>query len=314
MAMHRPIPPPATDTRPGVLVGLIGAGIQASLTPAMHEREGALNGLDYAYHLFDIEVLEPVEALPALLKKAEQLGFAGLNITHPYKQAVIAHLDALSPDASAIGAVNTVLFKDGRRIGHNTDWWGFAEAFKHDLSDSRRFNVVQLGAGGAGSAVGHALLTLGVENLTIVDTAPDKAAQLAAALQRRFPQARVVASNRPDEAIGAADGLVNATPVGMAKYAGTPLPIALLRPEMWVVDIIYFPQETELLRQARALGCRAVNGGGMAVFQAAEAFRLFCGRVADPERMQALFTALCTTAADKLSRRNGWPSQTGRKG
>ena len=294
--------------QPSVLVGLIGAGIQASLTPAMHEREGALNGLRYAYHLFDIEVLEPVEELPALLKTAETLGFAGLNITHPYKQAIIAHLDALSPDASAIGAVNTVLFRDGQRIGHNTDWWGFAEAFRRDLSVEARRNVVQLGAGGAGSAVGQALLTLGVESLSIVDTASDKASQLADALQQRFPKARVAALRSPDEAVGAADGLVNATPIGMAKYAGVPLPAALLRPDLWVVDINYFPQETELLREARALGCRAMNGGGMAVFQAAEAFRLFSGRVADPKRMQDLFDSLCTTPAGDLIRRNGWPS------
>ena len=301
--------PPATDTPRNVLVGLIGDGIQLSLTPAMHERAGTLNGLNYTYRLFDTEMLKPAEELAAMLDKAEQLGFAGLNITHPYKQAVIGHLDELSADASAIGAVNTVLFRDGKRIGHNTDWFGFAEAFRRDLSDSRCHSVVQLGAGGAGSAVGHALLTLGVENLSISDMAPQKAAQLAQALARRFPQARVTPLSTPDEAMRSADGLVNATPIGMAKYAGVPLPTALLRPDMWVVDIIYFPQETELLRQARALGCRVQNGGGMAVFQAAEAFRLFSGCVADPQRMQDVFTALCATPAEKLTRRNGWPKQ-----
>lgn len=297
----------APGTRRRVTVGLVGGGIQSSLTPAMHEREGARHGLDYRYHLFDVEETKAAGDLAALLEKAEDLGFAGLNVTHPYKQAVLSYLDELSPDARAIGAVNTVLFRNGRRTGHNTDWFGFAEAFRRDFADVRRGSVLQFGAGGAGSAVGHALLTLGVDEIAIVDTDLNKASQLAMSLQARFPQASVLALSRPDRVMSNADGIVNATPVGMAKYPGVPVPASLLRPDLWVVDIIYFPQETELLRQARALGCRAQNGGGMAVFQAAEAFRLFCGCVADPQHMQGVFDALCTTPAENLLRRNGWP-------
>jgi shikimate dehydrogenase len=271
---------------PLVLVGLIGTGIQASRTPALHEREGAEHGLRCIYKLIDLEALGlGADALPELLTAAQRFGFAGLNITHPCKQAVIPLLDDLSADARDLGAVNTVVLKDGRRVGHNTDWWGFAESFRRELTHVRRDRVVQFGAGGAGAAVAHALLTLGVGELSIVDTEEERADRLAAALRGRFGDGRAFANARVSEAVAAADGVVNTTPLGMASYPGMVVPAGLLRPDLWVADIVYFPLETELLRQARARGCRTMSGGGMAVFQAVGAFRLFTGRDADPGRM-----------------------------
>jgi shikimate dehydrogenase len=279
--------------RPSFLCGLIGAGIQASLTPRLHEREGAAQGLRYIYKLIDLPTLGcGAEALPELLQAAQRLGFAGLNVTHPCKQAVIPLLDELSADARALGAVNTVVLRGGRRIGHNTDWWGFAESFRRGLPDVPRARVAQRGAGGGGAAVAHAALTLGVERLTIVDTEPARAEQLAADLRARFGAERAVAVAEPAAALRAADGLINTTPVGMAKYPGLPLAAELLQPRLWVAEIIYFPLETELLARARALGCRTLDGGGMAVFQAVEAFRLFTGIAPDAERMLEHFGAL----------------------
>jgi shikimate dehydrogenase len=271
---------------PSVLVGLVGAGIQASRTPRLHEREGAEQGLRYIYKLIDLEALGiDASALPEILAAAQRFGFAGLNITHPCKQAVIPLLDELSPDAQALGAVNTVVLKDGRRFGHNTDWWGFAESFRRELPDVRKDRVVQFGAGGAGAAVAHALLTLGAGEVIIVDTDEARARTLVAALRERFGTARASASSAPAAAMAAADGMVNTTPLGMAKYPGMAVPAALLRLELWVADIVYFPLETELLRQARTRGCRTMSGGGMAVFQAVGAFRLFTGREPDAARM-----------------------------
>ena len=138
-----------------VLAGLIGSHIQASLTPALHMREGSEQGLQYRYDLFDLDRIAggPL-ALTSLVNAAQHQGFAGLNITHPCKQTVPPLLDELSVDARALGAVNTVVFVDGRKVGHNTDWWGFAESFRRGLQDVPLNNVVQLGAGGAGAAVG----------------------------------------------------------------------------------------------------------------------------------------------------------------
>ena len=277
-----------------VLVGLIGSGIQASRTPAMHEREGAAQGLAYVYKIIDLDTLRlSAAALPELLTAARRFGFAGLNITHPCKQAVIPLLDDLSPDARALGAVNTVVFgRDGRAVGHNTDWSGFAEAFRRTLPDVARRRVVQFGAGGAGAAVAHALLTLGVDELSLVDTDRGRSERLAQDLCGRFGTGRARAADDTARAVRAADGIVNTTPLGMTKYPGMPLARELLRPELWVADIVYFPLETELLARARALGCRTMGGGGMAVFQAADAFRLFSGREPDPERMIRHFESM----------------------
>lgn len=280
-------------TWPSILVGLVGAGIQDSRTPRLHEREGAEQGLRYVYKLIDLEVLGlDASALPDILTSAQRFGFAGLNITYPCKQAVIPLLDELSPDAAALGAVNTIVLKDGRRIGHNTDWWGFAESFKRDLPDVRKDRVVQFGAGGAGAAVAHALLTLGVGEITLIDTHEERAHSLAAALSERFGAGCASATSDCAEAMANADGLVNTTPLGMAKYPGMAVPAEMLRTDLWVADIVYFPLETELLRQARARGCRTMSGGGMAVFQAVGAFRLFTDQEPDSARMLQHFNEM----------------------
>jgi len=281
------------DSRPAFLAGLIGAGIQASRTPALHEREGAEQGLRLIYRLIDLDTLGVgAEALPELLTAAERMGFAGLNITYPCKQAVIPLLHELSPDARALGAVNTVVLRDGRRIGHNTDCSGFAEGFRRGLPGVARARVVQLGAGGAGAAVAHALLAEGIGLLSLVDLDAARVAALAADLNARFGAGRAEACADLPAAVAAADGLVNCTPVGMAKLPGMPLPAALLRPALWVAEIVYFPLETELLRAARALGCRTLDGGGMAVFQAVGAFRHITGVSPDAERMLRHFAEM----------------------
>jgi len=275
------------------LVGLIGAGIQASRTPAMHEREGAEQGLLYLYKLIDIEKLAlGADALPDLLTAAERMGFTGLNITYPCKQSVIPLLTNLSDDARALGAVNTVVMRDGNRIGHNTDWWGFAESFRRGLPDVKRDRVVQIGAGGAGAAVAHAALTLGVKLLTLFDLDASRSKRLAADLAARFGEGRATPGADLGGAMAEADGLIHATPTGMAQHPGLPLPAKFLRPGLWVAEIVYFPLETELLRTAKGIGCRTLNGGGMAVFQAAEAFRLFTGISANAERMLRHFASM----------------------
>ncbi|MFD6289613.1 shikimate dehydrogenase [Streptomyces sp. NPDC060205] len=282
------------------LVGLIGAGIGPSLSPALHEREADRQGLRYLYRLIDIDALGVApEAVGDLVRAARDLGFDGLNITHPCKQLVIEHLDALSPQAEALGAVNTVVFDGGRTIGHNTDVTGFAASFARGLPDARLERVVQLGAGGAGAAVAHALLTLGAGSVTVVDALPDRAGSLAAELNRQFGAGRADAGGpeRLPALLAGADGVVHATPMGMAAHPGLPFAAELLHPGLWVAEVVYRPLETELLRVARDMGCAVLDGGGMAVFQAADAFRLFTGREADASRMLADISELADSGA-----------------
>lgn len=274
-----------------VVIGLLGRGIGASRSPIMHEREGARLGLDYAYRLIDFDRLELEDgALADVIEAAEELGFSGLNVTHPFKQSVIPFLKDLSPEARAIGAVNTVVLRDAMRTGHNTDSWGFAESFRETLPDCPLRHVVQLGAGGAGAAVAYALMEMGTARLDIYDKAGPRAAALAERLQAQFG-AHVQALSSLPGALNDADGIVNATPVGMEKYPGLPFDESLLLSRHWVAEVVYFPAETALLRLARARGCRTLPGLGMAIFQALRAFELFTGLQPDRAAMAAHFAA-----------------------
>jgi len=277
------------------LVGLIGDGVMPSLTPPMHEREGDVQGLRYLYRPIDLTELGlPGQSVGELLTGAYRLGFNGLNITHPCKQLVLEYLDEVTPDARRLGAVNTVTIRDGRFIGHNTDFSGFAAALASGLPGAKLNRVVQLGAGGAGSAVAYALLTAGVRELDLVDTDPARCAARAAELAGFFPDQLVTARSTAElpHLMPLADGLVHCTPVGMAAHPGVPLDMSLVEARHWVADIVYRPIETELVREARAKGCDVLDGGRMAVGQAADAFRIFTGREADADRMRAHFLEL----------------------
>jgi shikimate dehydrogenase len=275
-----------------MLLGLIGTGISGSRSPAMHMAEAAAQGFACEYRRIDLDVLGVgVEALPDLLDRAQAAGYRGLNITYPAKQAVIPLLDALSEEAQALGAVNTVVFQNNRRIGHNTDASGFAAGFRLQLPGVAMGEVVQLGAGGAGAAVAHAVLALGAGRLTVFDVDPPRAAALAASLNGHFGAGRAVQGLDLTASLGTAQGLVHATPTGMAKLPGLPLPADLLRADLWVAEVVYVPIDTALVRAARALGAPVADGGGMAVYQAVDAFRHFTGREPDAARMRAGFLA-----------------------
>jgi len=258
----------------GYLVGLVGSGIGTSLSPALHEREADVLGIRYLYRILDLDLLNAT--VGDLVAATNLAGYDGLNITHPVKQHVLHHLDELSPDAEAVGAVNTVTFAGGRSVGHNTDLTGFSRALTTGLPDAPLDRIVLLGAGGAGAAIGHALVSLGAKNLCVVDVDQARADKLAD---------RLGATAAGLDWIKGADGLVNATPTGMVGHPGLPLPEELLRPDLWVADIVYRPLDTELLRTARGIGCRVLDGGRMAVFQAADTFRIITGREPDPDRM-----------------------------
>lgn len=281
-----------------LLCGLIGAGIQRSLTPAMQEEEARAQGLRLHYQLIDLDASgSSAGALPTLLAAARLMGFAGLNITYPCKQAVIPLLDALSDEARAMGAVNTVVFDGGRATGHNTDASGWRWGFERDLPDADLSRVVLLGAGGAGSAIAHALLRMGAQALVLLDSDGTRAADLAERLNTLYPGRRAAFATEAAGALAGASGLVHATPTGMDKLPGLPLAAALLRPSLWVSEIVYFPLDTALLQAARAAGCRVATGAGMAVGQAVGAFQHFTGRPADAARMDAHFRQLIAARA-----------------
>jgi len=272
-----------------LLCGLIGAGIQRSRSPALHEGEAKAQGLQLEYQLIDLDVLGVgAEALPGLLRDATRQGYCGVNITFPCKQSVIPLLDGISEEARAIGAVNTVVIAAGRLTGHNTDGPGWSWGFRRALPGADLSRVVLLGAGGAGSACADAVLRLGARELVIVDRQPERSTELAARMNS-IHGARSSATADMVQALARASGLIHATPTGMAKVPGMPVAKSLLRAGLWVSDIVYVPLETELLRGAKRVGCHVMDGGHMTVGQAVGAFRLFTGRDADAARMDAHF-------------------------
>jgi len=290
--------------RRSTLTGLLGQGVGPSLTPELHEREAQRHGLRSVYKVLDLTADETDPAqLRDLLAAAVRLGYDGLNVTHPIKQAMVPLVDRLAPEAAQIGALNTVVVTGSGTIGHNTDVSGFSRACREELEDASLAEVVLLGAGGAGTAVAHALAALGAARVWVSDPHRDRATRLresVAALGHDLEVGAVAPTEVPT-LLASATGLVNATPIGMADHPGTPVDLDALKQGLWVADIVYRPLETELLLAAAERGCRVLSGAGMAVHQAADAFELFTGRPPDRAAMRRDFDEL--VAAERRDRR-----------
>jgi shikimate dehydrogenase len=274
-----------------ILVGLIGANIMKSLSPALHADAFAAAGIDGYYHLMDVGRL-PGRRLPQLLDAVKTAGFAGTNVTFPFKQDVLAFLDEIDREAAQIGAVNTVtIAPDGRTAGYNTDRRGFRRSFEEGLGRARAdaATVALVGAGGAGRAVAFALMDLGVAKVLLYDSDITRAVALMNDLSKDYGAARCRLSDNLERDVAAADGVVNATPVGMHGFPGNPVPVSAFRAEQWAADVIYTPIETAFLKVASDKGAAVLNGGGMCVHQAVEAFRLFVGIEPDIKRMHRTF-------------------------
>jgi shikimate dehydrogenase len=274
-----------------ILLGLIGSNILKSLSPALHEHALRAAGFSGHYHLMDIDVLMERD-LRSLFSSVKATGFTGINVTFPFKEAIIPFLDQVSDDAKQIGAVNTVTIDPkGRTKGYNSDCSGFRRSFEHTLTKSAAEgkSVVLVGAGGAGRAVAFALMQLGAKSILVHDQDEPRARKLAENVVFHFgPRAEVL--KQLNEQVAAADGLVNATPLGMQGFPGQPIPSELMQAHHWVADVVYTPIETELLRMAKNKGARTLDGAGMCVYQAVEAFRLFTGVTPDPREMHKEFS------------------------
>jgi shikimate dehydrogenase len=274
------------------LVGLIGANIGKSLSPALHEDAFEAAGIRGHYHLME---LSRGRSLLGLLNGARMMGFLGVNITYPCKEAVLPLLDVVSAEGQEIGAVNTVTISaDGEMTGYNTDRSGFRRSFEENFGRAavEGKTALLVGAGGAGRAVAFALFDLGLKTLLVHDVDPARAGALAGSLAHHLgdPEScREVAD--PEAALPECAGVVNATPVGMLGMPGIPVPVTAIGPGHFVADVIYTPLETELVVAARAKGARATGGAGMCVYQAADAFRLFTGLEPDTARMHRTFAA-----------------------
>jgi shikimate dehydrogenase len=271
-----------------LLLGLIGSPIMSSAAPAMHEAAAEALGLRAQYRLIDIPGADAT-TLRKLLDGVRLLGFSGVNVTFPYKEAVIPLLDALAPGAAAIGTANTVVARDGKLTGHNTDATGFASAFRSVLGAPGDAPVALIGAGGVGRAIAFAMAEVGARAVQLFDSEASKARALAARLSDRL-EVRVCTDVA--QALKGAGGVINGTPIGMLPNRDSPVPAALLHRDMFVADAVYTPLWTPLLQAARAVGARLMTGRELCIHQAADAFRLFTGLEASRERIGAAFDAV----------------------
>jgi shikimate dehydrogenase len=279
-----------------VLIGLIGANIMRSLSPALFAEAFAAAGIDGFYHLMDVDRL-PGRRLAQMLDALKTTGFAGTNITYPFKQEVIPLVDAVDPEAEQTGAVNTVaIAPDGRTTGYNFDRRGWRRSFEETFGrgEAQGATVVLVGAGGAGRAVAFALMDLGVAVLVIHDQDSARANALKADIAKHYGASRCRITSGLERDIATADGVVNATQIGMRGFPGNPVPVSALTVAHWAADVIYTPIETAFIQAAAAKGARVMNGGGMCVHQAVEAFRLFTGVEPDLARLHRTFATALT--------------------
>lgn len=279
------------------LIGLIGWPVAHSFSPAMHNAAAAAAGLDYAYVPLPVRPEDVVTAVPAL----STLGFRGVNVTIPHKQAVMPLLDEIDPAAAAIGAVNTIVVEtvrlktedyattrppDYKTTGYNTDWSGFlADLMALGVPVAGRDCLV-LGAGGSARAVVYGLITAGAR-IQILARRVEQAQELVTALETRFLEYRSLAELETAVSATTVPLIINTTPLGMSPQVdGSPWPDDLPFPDgAFVYDLVYNPRQTRLLRQAQAAGCGTANGLGMLVHQGAQAFHLWTGVMPDVAMM-----------------------------
>jgi shikimate dehydrogenase len=266
---------------------LIGYPLGYSVSPAMQNAAFSATGEDYCY----VPLRVVPENLEAAIFGLQALGFAGANVTIPHKESAIRYMDTVSAEGRSIGAINTIVVKDATLCGHNTDWSGFARVLKEIGLSSKGKDVVVLGAGGAARAVIYALARGGAL-VTIVNRTVARAETLVHEFRSLFPVAELAVFPLTGTAyfdrLASAELLVNTTAVGMWPDAGvSPLPAdAPMGRGLTVVDLVYCPAETRLIRQARAVGARTVSGLEVLVWQGVGAFQLWTGREPPVEIMR----------------------------
>lgn len=270
-----------------ILLGLIGTPIGHSAAPAMQEAAGRAAGVELHYHLIDVSGAGRSD-LAIMLDGVRRLGFSGVNVTFPYKEAVVPLLDALSPEAAAMGAVNTIVAREGRLTGHNTDSTGFATAYRALGRQDGDAPVAIIGTGGVGKAIGFALAGCGVRHLRLFDLDRARAEALARQLEGRVG-VDICASVA--DAVADAAGIVNGTPIGMLPNRDTPVPGALISSTQWVADAVYHPLWTPLLKAAQKAGATVMTGRELSINQAVDGFTLMTGLGASYEAIASAFDA-----------------------
>jgi quinate/shikimate dehydrogenase (NAD+) len=281
-------------------LGLVGSGIDMSLSPAFHRLAGERLGLDLTYELIPREAAGSGELEPFLGRLAAD-GYRGVNITVPFKASAWRSAATPSTDVVATGVANTLLLGTaGPTHAFNTDFSGFKWAYGRRFGSAPPGAVALLGAGGVGTATAAALVDLGATGLRIFDIVPDRSQALARLLKDRDGAVAIDVAVSAEDAVDGVDGLVNGTPVGMHWNPGMPVAPSAVGGQRWIFDAIYSPIETPLMIRAAAAGLERLTGFDLFIGQAIDAFEIFTGHRLDGPLLVELEATL-----EDLQRRRG---------
>jgi shikimate dehydrogenase len=266
-------------------LGLIGTGIGRSRAPDLHRLAGRLCGIEVTYDLIEQQSARPAALDPALAECRSE-GYRGVNVTHPFKERAAELAYVPSEQVRPLAAVNTIRFDEqAQPQGFNTDHSGFKRAFKARFLDMPPGIVAMVGAGGVGRAIAFGLIELGAKEIRLFDTDVSRSDSLATAL-RPHSSARIVTCKTLKQATANADGLVNATPVGMHHHPGTPIPRELIDGQSWAFEAVYTPAETRFVLDATRAGLQVLGGYELFFYQGVDAFEIFSGVRVDEVRLR----------------------------
>ena len=284
---HTPVDtaPTAHDLR----LGLIGDNIARSRSPLLHRLAGAQTGRRVCYDSLIPRELD--QSFDEVFATCAASGYRGINVTYPYKEIVITRLSIQDPLVRAMGAVNTVLFESEGPVGYNTDYSGFVAAYRGARGDMPPGVVLMIGTGGVGRAIAFGLARLGASEIRLVDHDPERAEALAEALRPVAPDTALTIWTDAEAAAQGAQGLINATPVGMVGYDGTPLVRAAMAGADWAFDAVYTPSDTQFLTDAAASGLDVISGWELFFHQGVDAWGHFVGTELDQSALRAALLA-----------------------
>lgn len=263
-------------------LGLIGKGISRSQSARLHVLLGRMCGMDVTYDYLDSDVIKDFDLIKQLTTCAET-GYAGVNVTHPYKTSARKLITPRKRLPEALGSVNTVVFREDGWRGDNTDFVGFMRGYQKQFGDAKPGTVLQMGAGGVGLATAFGLRGLGADKILIHDKDAARGEELVATLVAANANAVFVGEDDLYDAVRASDGLINCTPVGMNQYPGCPFDTDLFGGQKWAFDAVYTPVQTAFLRAAAKSGIDVMTGFELFFFQGIEAFEVFSGAEIDAD-------------------------------
>lgn len=271
-----------------IKLGLLGNGIGRSRAKNLHELLGRECGLSLNYQLMDLAGHDAPVDIARELQRCRDEGFRGVNITHPYKREAFIDVVTGAGFPKGLTSVNTVVFDEDANIAINTDYSGFCRGYQNQFGHDAAGKVLMLGTGGVGLAIAFGLMHHGATELVLRDKNPAAAQSLLDQLQDTGLSVRLSGDDLIAE-MQAADGLINATPIGMFQYPGSAFPEAGFANQRWAFDAVYTPENTQFLQQCRQRGIETLSGFKLFLYQGLDAFELFTGVSMDGKAIESLF-------------------------